>query len=800
MTMNPQNLSLNVVGQAIVSTMNVGATISDINALKMAATSASSNNDFLNQVKNNQSWIKLSSVYHIPDYQVIKFFNTYSLKEVVDDRGLNALRTVDLTTGKNNIFIAGAKFPDEFLVGGVSRTGLYGGDVVQAKAVVDYFNRWKNQGIDMDGALISTNSLGAGVLGLAIPNLGVTLGSVVAFGGYGINTLALEKSNSYMLSQNGIPEGFANSAEFSAFMDNSRAGIASNYSGLEITNFVNKGDWIPQAITINKPFGLLTYLDGPPANSYTGSGIVDGLINQHPLSGYWYSINSAGNNSSPYVDRFVTAFGPAQNVLITDPADGKVKSVPISSTYRNFGPDVPDSAATYIVQPGDSLSKIAAANGWDYQTLINLNPQLPDKNFIQIGQKINGLAPVPTTNTLSVSTTVGTNTAATPTSSTDAASLGVSATNGLGSSASYSFGITPAATPNNTGWDVNTASGNYALAGYVATQGLRPGNGSVGLQVTLPPVIVTDMANVDYSLAGAAMNTTSTGLRFTLPVDPLILDLDGGGVALTSFADAPVQFDIDNDGSTQFNGSKEQTGWMAAGEGMVVQDLNGNGQIDGIAETLSEYYNGSSGGQTGQVGQSGQKRFASGFAALKSLDSNNDNQFTNADAAWSSLRVWVDANHDGKTDTGELKTFAQLGITSINLASTAQSGLVNNGNEVLASGTFTQTVNGLAKTKEALAARFIANPAGSVSTTTTTNGVAGTVTTTEAGTVNGQTTTQAKSYVSQNTNIAVSETLNVTTLGVNNIQGGAGKRKALASAHDANWNALPKLPLTSADV
>jgi len=254
----------------------------------------------------------------------------------------------------------------------------------------------------------------------------------------------------------------------------------------------------------------------------------------------------------------------------------------------------------------------------------------------------------------------------------------------------------------------------------------------------LPPVIVTDMANVDYSLAGAAMNTTSTGLRLTLPVDPLILDLDGGGVALTSFADAPVQFDIDNDGSTQFNGSKEQTGWMASGEGMVVQDLNGNGQIDGIAETLSEYYNGSSGGQTGQVGQSGQKRFASGFAALKSLDSNSDNQFTAQDAAWSSLRVWVDANHDGKTDTGELKTFAQLGITRINLASTAQSGLVNNGNEVLASGTFTQTVNGVAKTKEALAARFIANPAGSVSTTTTTNGVAGTLTTTEAGTVNGQ--------------------------------------------------------------
>ena len=447
--------------------------------------------------------------------------------------------------------------------------------------------------------------------------------------------------------------------------------------------------------------------------------------------------------------------------------------------------DVVDASWNRINARNDGSLGYADSRGRSNTQALDSRVLLAPLMFVQ-GQADAANTQISTTNTLSVTTTVGTNTAATQTSSTDAASQGVSATNGLGSSGSYSFGITSSTTPNNTGWDVNTAQGNYALAGYVATQGLRPGNGSVGLQVTLPPVIVTDMANVDYSLAGAAMNTTSTGLRFTLPVDPLILDLDGGGVALTSFADAPVQFDIDNDGQTQFNGSKEQTGWMAAGEGMVVQDLNGNGQIDGIAETLSEYYNGSSGGQTGQVGQSGQKRFASGFAALKSLDSNNDNQFTNADAAWSSLRVWVDANHDVKTDTGELKTFAQLGITSINLASTAQSGLVNNGNEVLASGTFTQTVNGVAKTKEALAARFIANPAGSVSTTTTTNGVAGTLTTTEAGTVNGQTTTQAKSYVSQNTNSTVSETLNVTTLGVNNIQGGAGKDTLTGDA-GTNW-------------
>ena len=60
------------------------------------------------------------------------------------------------------------------------------------------------------------------------------------------------------------------------------------------------------------------------------------------------------------------------------------------------------------------------------------------------------------------------------------------------------------------------------------------------------------------------------------------------------------------------------------------------------------------------------------------------------------------------TDAGELKTFAQLGITQINLTSIAQSGLVRDGNEVLASGTF--VING--QTHEALAANFLVNPNG----------------------------------------------------------------------------------------
>jgi hypothetical protein len=151
-----------------------------------------------------------------------------------------------------------------------------------------------------------------------------------------------------------------------------------------------------------------------------------------------------------------------------------------------------------------------------------------------------------------------------------------------------------------------------------------------------------------------------------------------------------------------------------------------------------------------------------------------------ADAAWNALRVWTDTNHDGQTDAGELKTFAQLNITSINLASTNQSGLVSGGNEVLATGTFTQTVGGTSQTKEALAASFIANPAGStvVQVNSTVNGTAvtGYTVTTDNLNANGSlntTITNIKSYVSGNTNANISESLNVTTLGVRHITGGA---------------------------
>jgi Ca2+-binding RTX toxin-like protein len=509
-------------------------------------------------------------------------------------------------------------------------------------------------------------------------------------------------------------------------------------------------------------FGNLT--KKTETNAWDRSGTVN-------IETTYYKDNSIiGTKSIDYVGKYFDKYFEVlsingYNIQFKMDADDKI--TPFKVTMIN-GHEIPPDRQAEIA---DAL----ANSGMTISAEILLAPPVSLKNILDNYDPV-ALPQTtgPTTDILQLETTTDPATANQPQTG-DANSQGPSANNGLESNGNYQAGI------DIIQWDVNRAGSNEAIAGYEVTQGVRPGNHTLVPLVPILPLIQNTINSGDSSLNGGLLNNSASGVNTTVPVDPLVLDLDGGGVSLTSFGDAPVQFDIDNDGTTQFNGSKELTGWVASGEGIVVQDLNNNGKIDGIAETLSEYYNGSAGGSSAP-GTPGQKRFTDGFAALKSLDSNADQQFTSADAAWNSLRVWVDANHNGQTDAGELKTFEQLGITSINLNAQAQSGLVNGGNQVLASGTFVQ--NGA--TKEAISANFIANPAGASASTVSTGGVAGTVVATEGSTINGQNVAASKAYVSQNTNATLAETLNASTLGVNNIQAGAGNDSLIGTA-SANW-------------
>ncbi|MDO6796780.1 hypothetical protein Q4601_21035, partial [Shewanella sp. 1_MG-2023] len=132
--------------------------------------------------------------------------------------------------------------------------------------------------------------------------------------------------------------------------------------------------------------------------------------------------------------------------------------------------------------------------------------------------------------------------------------------------------------------------------------------------------------------------------------DPLALDLNGDGIVGTLDSDQGVFFDLDN------SGFAEQTSWVAPSDGLLVLDRNQNGTIDGGAELFG----------TETLLANGEYA-SNGFEALADFDENGDGQITEEDSIFGELRVWQDLDSDGVTDEGELKSLAELNITSFNL-------------------------------------------------------------------------------------------------------------------------------------
>ena len=154
---------------------------------------------------------------------------------------------------------------------------------------------------------------------------------------------------------------------------------------------------------------------------------------------------------------------------------------------------------------------------------------------------------------------------------------------------------------------------------------------------------------------------------------PLVVDLDGDGIE-TIGTDEKVYFDHDD------NGFAENTGWVGKDDGLLVRDLNNNGQIDNGTELFGN----------NSVLSSGEKA-ANGFEALKELDSNGDNIFNNQDTAWNEVKVWKDTNSNGVVDEGELLTLEQANISGINLDYQKGNTQDENNNSHAQTGTFIKT-------------------------------------------------------------------------------------------------------------
>lgn len=158
--------------------------------------------------------------------------------------------------------------------------------------------------------------------------------------------------------------------------------------------------------------------------------------------------------------------------------------------------------------------------------------------------------------------------------------------------------------------------------------------------------------------------------------DPVVLDLDGDGIE-TVGTSAGVMFDHDGDDV------KNASGWVKGDDAFVVLDRNGNGRIDNGGELFGDH----------TVLASG-KKAANGFEALAELDENKYGVFNATDARFAEVKLWRDLNQNGVSDAGELKSFAESGVLSIDLKGVTKDGQTLAGGNVLAQRTTYTRSNG----------------------------------------------------------------------------------------------------------
>ncbi|MGF1767303.1 tandem-95 repeat protein [Enterovibrio makurazakiensis] len=187
-------------------------------------------------------------------------------------------------------------------------------------------------------------------------------------------------------------------------------------------------------------------------------------------------------------------------------------------------------------------------------------------------------------------------------------------------------------------------------------------------------------SGVDYytsagtlSAQGESSGNSKNNIEITPSITPIVLDLDGDGIETSDVTENPVNFDYDGDGQAV------NTGWVSGGDGLLVRDINKDGEINDGSELF---------GSNTEL-QDGTNA-ADGYEALAQHDTNADGIIDQNDTIYSELGVWVDTNMDGKTDEGELLSLEEAGVASISLDAQTTDDTQNN-NTIGKTSTYTTT-------------------------------------------------------------------------------------------------------------
>src|SRR5207249_10105011 len=91
--------------------------------------------------------------------------------------------------------------------------------------------------------------------------------------------------------------------------------------------------------------------------------------------------------------------------------------------------------------------------------------------------------------------------------------------------------------------------------------------------------VAAAILGVAASKIGGDIGTSLGGIIADAFGLPLVVDRDGDGVNLVTLAQSKTFFDMDGDGF------REHTGWVGAGDGLLVADFNHNGHVDDFNES-----------------------------------------------------------------------------------------------------------------------------------------------------------------------------------------------------------------------
>jgi hypothetical protein len=147
-----------------------------------------------------------------------------------------------------------------------------------------------------------------------------------------------------------------------------------------------------------------------------------------------------------------------------------------------------------------------------------------------------------------------------------------------------------------------------------------------------------------YTVVTVDNCTPKDQIRYT--TSPLVVDLDGDGLELT---ESRVSFDL------LATGQPQKVTWAGAKEGILALDLDNDGRVTSGRELF------------GNRSDCGAGRCADGAEALAVHDDNADGRIDGKDPVFKSLRIWVDRNHDGRSQSSELASLADHGIKSLSL-------------------------------------------------------------------------------------------------------------------------------------